>query len=235
MKREEEKHRRITPPSTEAGFRVEVTDSSVVYVTPDSSSATADRKLTPTLVAISEISGRTTTTVRVGGDISDATNHATTIEVIGMSEESTSKEATSTSDKESTDEDDDDVRAPIGRELSVKLSEQNAERLRRIRESRRKTSPPVTLARRATLSDEDSDYDADCSATESPRKAQAKRHVSPSQSSQSSSASSGRSKTSPTNVTASASRGGVTILEEEEEEDAESIKNRVIRRVDTRC
>jgi len=46
-----------------------------------------------------------------------------------------------------------------------------------------------------------------------------------------------RSKASPVNssavVVTSASRG-VTIFEEEEEEDHESIKNRVIRRIDTR-
>ena len=114
--------------------------------------------------------------------------------------------------------------------MALKLAEQNAERIRRMRETRRKTSPTVTLTRRSTLSgDEDSDYDADCSATESPRKSEKIPRLASSQPSQSSS----RSKTSPPNMAASASRD-VTIFEEEEDEDNESIKNRVIRRIDTR-
>ena len=232
IKRDEEKNRRF---SVDTAVRLEVSDSSVVYVSNDT--AAVERKITPphstttTFVAIAEPVGlhRGTTTVRVGGDASDLTHHATTIEVVGMSDASTSKDVTSTSDKESTD---DENGAGNDREMSVKLAEQNAERLRRIRETRRKTSPPVTLSRCPTLSgDEDSDYDADCSATESPRKQEKVQRVasSSSQSSQSSS----RSKMSPPTVTTAASRG-VTIFEEEEEEDNESIKNRVIRRIDTR-
>ncbi len=131
--------------------------------------------------------------------------------------------------QESTDDEDN---VANDREMSIKLAEQNAERLRRIRETRRKITPPVTLTRRATLSgDEDSDYDADCSATESPRKPE--KTIRLNSSSTQASQSSSRSKMSPPNVTPSASRG-VTIFEEEEEEDSESIKNRVIRRIDTR-
>jgi hypothetical protein len=76
--------------------------------------------------------------------------------------------------------------------MAIKLAEQNAERLRRIRESRRRASPSsVAITRRATLSgDEDSDYDADCSATESPRKSEKVPRLVSSASSQSSSSSS---------------------------------------------
>lgn len=229
IKRDEERNRRLS--NDAAAVRLEVGDSSVVFVSSDNS---AERKVSPThssttFVAIAEpvIAQRVTTTVRVGGDVSEATNHATTIEVIDAS-----KDVTSTSDKESTS--DDDNALSNDREMALKLAEQNAERIRRMRETRRKTSPTVTLTRRSTLSgDEDSDYDADCSATESPRKSEKiPRLVSSSQSSQSSQSSS-RSKTSPPNMAASASRD-VTIFEEEEDEDNESIKNRVIRRIDTR-
>ena len=176
IKRDEaERNRRITPPSTET-VRVEATESSVVYVTPDHS--TSERKLSEPL---NTSSVRGTTTVRVGGDTSDVKNLATTIEVIGTTSDDVTKDVTtSTSDKESSSTTDDENNPSNDHEMSVKLAEQNAERLRRIRESRRRASPSVTVTRaspsvtvtrRSTVSgDEDSDYDADCSATESPRK-----------------------------------------------------------------
>ncbi len=99
IKRDEERNRRL---STDAAVRVEVSDSSVVYVSNDNAS---ERKTSPahstTYVAIAEptTSHRGTTTVRVGGDVSEKTNHATMIEVVGMSDASMSKDVTSTSDK----------------------------------------------------------------------------------------------------------------------------------------
>ena len=225
LKRDEDRTRRITPPDT---VRLEIADSSVVYVSPEISSSTLERKLSDPHIT------RCTTTVRVGCDVTLPENLATTIEVIGTSDDSpiSSKEISSTSDKESTD---DETSSPNDHEMALKLSEQNAERLRRIRETRRRASPSVTVVR--TLSgDEDSDYDADCSATESPRKSEKAPRMTSSSSSCSSTSSNGASrvKASPSSAATVTASRDVTIFEEEEEEDNDSVKNRVIRRIDTR-
>jgi len=165
--------------------------------------------------------------VRVSGNLFEDKSLATTITVHGLGG---GGGTATTSDKETTDDDEAEV-LKDDRALERRLADHNAERLRQIRDTRVGGSPSATApASGSPLSvGEDSDYDADCSATESPRKL-ARR-------SSASSSSSTRSKTSPSGgLKMSPTSHGVTIFEEEEEaeEEPDTLKYRVLRRIDTR-